>query len=522
MARGTDFHSFVTAIDEWALCSPDAVAIRYEGRDTTYAALSAGTRRVAQALIAAGHSRGTRIGLLDLNSERFLEAFVGTAKAACVPVGINSRLAAAELEYVIRDAGIRLLLVGPDHHALVDSIEERIGARTPIIALQGGHPRWPDYRDWRDSQPALAPGQTPAPDDDLLQLYTSGTTGHPKGACHTLRAWAAWGDICAAAGWGRYTPDTCMLVCMPLYHIAALGTSLLALQHGARVVLMRRFEAAACLELIERERVTDTLLAPTIIQALLASPAAERRDLSSLRQLLYGAAPISEALLGQLRRRLSCRLVQLYGMTENLGLSTFLAPEDHDPARGRLRSCGSPYRENELRIVDPQGRALPAGSIGEVIVRGPTLMRGYWHNEPATREALADGWLHTGDAGYLDDQGWLFLLDRVQDMIIRGGENVYPVEVENALAGHPDVAEVAVIGIPDERWGEAVKAVVVPRVGATPRLESLRAHAARHIASYKLPVSIDVVDALPRNASGKVLRRQLRDSYWAGRDRYVG
>jgi fatty-acyl-CoA synthase len=313
-----------------------------------------------------------------------------------------------------------------------------------------------------------------------------------------------------------------MLVCMPLYHIAALGTSLLALQHGARVVLMRRFEAAACLELIERERVTDTLLAPTIIQALLASPAAERRDLSSLRQLLYGAAPISEALLGQLRRRLSCRLVQLYGMTENLGLSTFLAPEDHDPARGRLRSCGSPYRENELRIVDPQGRALPAGSIGEVIVRGPTLMRGYWHNEPATREALADGWLHTGDAGYLDDQGWLFLLDRVQDMIIRGGENVYPVEVENALAGHPDVAEVAVIGIPDERWGEAVKAVVVPRVGATPRLESLRAHAARHIASYKLPVSIDVVDALPRNASGKVLRRQLRDSYWAGRDRYVG
>jgi len=521
-ARRQDLRSFVTAIDGHARDRPDAVAIRYQGCDTTYASLAAGSHRVAGALLAAGHARGARIGLLDLNSERYLEAFVGTAKAACVPVGINSRLAAPELEYVIRDARMPLVLVGRDHYELVGAIESRLPEGTAIVALHGGHARWPDYQGWRDAQPPDPSPRMPGPDDDLLQLYTSGTTGHPKGACHTLRAWSAWGEMCAHAGWGRYSHDTSMLACMPLYHIAALGTSLLALQSGARVVLLRRFDAAACLEAIERERVTDTLLAPAIIQALLAAPDSGQRDLSSLKQLLYGAAPISENLLERVRQRLPCRLVQLYGMTENLGLSTFLAPEDHEPALGRLRSSGRPYRENELCIVDPEGRVLPPGAIGEVLVRGPTQMRCYWNNEAATREALAGSWLHTGDAGYLDADGCLFLLDRVQDMIIRGGENIYPAEVENALAGHASVAEVAVIGVPDERWGEAVKALVVPQPAARPDLESLRAFAAARIASYKLPASVDLVESLPRNASGKVLRRQLREPYWAGRDRRVG
>ena len=513
--------SFVTAIDEHARASPGAVAIRYEGRDTSYAGLAAASNRVANALIAGGCGRGSRVGLLDLNSERFLEAFIGAAKAACVPVGINSRLAGPELEFVIRDAQMPLLLVGRDHYAPVEAIEARLPAHTVILALNGGHVRWPDYRAWREQHAPAPSTRTPGQDDDLLQLYSSGTTGHPKGACHTLRAWSAWGAMCANAGWGRYIQDTTMLACMPLHHIAALGTSLLALQSGARVVLMRRFDAAGCLDAIERERITDTILAPAIIQALLAAPQSEQRDLSSLKQLLYGAAPISESLLERLRERLSCRLVQLYGMTENLGLTTFLSAADHDPALGRLRSSGRPYAGNELCVIDPDGQRLPSGSIGEVLVRGPTLMRCYWANEPATRAALAGGWLHTGDAGFLDDHGWLFLLDRVQDMIISGGENIYPAEVENAIAGHPDVAEIAVIGVPDERWGEAVKAIVVPKGGARPGLASLRAHAAKCIASYKLPVTVDFIDALPRNASGKVLRRRLREPYWAGRDRRI-
>jgi len=512
---------FVTAIHNHARRHAAAVAVRHEGGDASYAALAAATDAVAGALVGDGHPRGARIGLLDLNSLEIIEAFIGAARASCVPVGINSRLAAAELEYVVRDARMPALLVGRDHYALVEAIEPRIRGTTAIMALHGGHARWPDYAAWRGARHAAGP-RLPGPDDDLLQLYTSGTTGHPKGACHTLAAWSAWGEMCVHAGWGRYGADTTMLVCMPLYHIAALGTSLLALQSGARVVLQRRFEPAACIGAIERERVTDTLLAPAIVQALLAMPDVAARDLKSLRQLLYGAAPISEALLARLRARLQCSLVQLYGMTENLGLSTFLAAAAHDPALGRLRSCGRAYAENEMRIVDPGGRELPRGEIGEVLVRGPTLMRCYWGDEPATRRTLAGGWLHTGDAGRMDQHGFLFLMDRVQDMIVTGGENVYPAEVENALAGHPGVLEAAVIGVPDERWGEAVKAVIVGRDGAQPPLDSLREHAGTRIAAYKLPLSVDYVDTLPRNASGKVLRRQLREPYWAGQDRRVG
>lgn len=513
---------FVTAIHSHARHRPDAVAVRHQGGDASYAALAAAADAVAGALVSDGHPRGARIGLLDLNSLEFIEAFIGAARASCVPVGINSRLAAAELEYVVRDAQMPALLVGQDHYALVEAIEPRLRGTTAIVALHGGHARWPDYSAWRDAARKAGALRLPDRDEDLLQLYTSGTTGHPKGACHTLAAWSAWGEMCVRADWGRYDADTTMLVCMPLYHIAALGTSLLALQSGARVVLQRRFEPGACLDAIERERVTDTLLAPAIIQALLAMPDVAARDLGSLRQLLYGAAPISEALLVRLRARLQCSLVQLYGMTENLGLSTFLAAAEHDPALGRLRSCGRAYAENGMRIVDPEGRELPPGEIGEVLVRGPTVMRRYWGDEPATRRALADGWLHTGDAGRLDQHGFLFLLDRVQDMIVTGGENVYPAEVENALAAHPDVLEAAVIGVPDDRWGEAVKAVIVGRDGARPPLESLRAHAGTRIAAYKLPRSVDYVDALPRNASGKVLRRQLREPYWSGHDRRVG
>jgi long-chain acyl-CoA synthetase len=495
-------------------------AICYGGSGLDYGELVGRASRVASALTACTE-RGNRVALLELNSPAILEVVLGATEASCVPVPINTRLAAPEIAYIVNNSQARILFVGQEHYAVIDTIRDQLRPDLVVIAMQGGHPRWVDYQAWRDAPAAGPQTRPPAEDDDLTQLYTSGTTGHPKGAFHSLRNWDAWIKTCRASGWGHYGPDTTMLVVMPMFHIAALGTALLALVQGARVVILRRFDPRQTLETIETERVTDTLLAPAVLHALLGQPDFGRHDLSSLQCICYGAAPMPPAVLQEVRARTDCQLVQVYGMTENLGLSTALAAADHDPARGKLASCGRPYAGTDLRVVDAGGRALPPGETGEIVVRGPTTFKGYWQDPEATAAALRDGWLHTGDAGYVDEEGFVFILDRVKDMIISGGENIYPVEVENALAAHPAVAEVAVIGVPDSRWGEAVKAVVVLKAGASLKAEELLDFARERIARYKLPRSVEFVEALPRNATGKLLRRALREPYWKGQARRV-
>jgi len=496
-------------------------AVGYEGQWFNYGELTGRSGRVAAAL-AACTRRGDRIALLELNSPAFLEVVLGATEASCVPVPINTRLAAPEIAYIVNNSGARILFVGEEHYAVIESLEGQLPEGMVVIAMQGGGlPGWLDYQAWRDAAQPGARSRPPAEDDDLTQLYTSGTTGHPKGAFHSLRNWNAWIRTCRESGWGQYGPDTTMLVVMPMFHIAALGTALLALVQGARVVILRRFDPRHTLETIEAERVTDTLLAPAIVHALLGHPEFGQQDLSSLRCICYGAAPMPPSVLAEVRARTDCKLVQVYGMTENLGLSTSLGPAEHDPALGKLASCGRPYAGTDLRIVDAEGRELPRGETGEIVVRGPTNFKGYWQDPQATATTLRGGWLHTGDAGYQDEDGFVFILDRVKDMIISGGENIYPVEVENALGAHPEVAEVAVIGVPDPRWGEAVKAVVVRKTGSALQAEELIAFARERIARYKLPRSVDFVNALPRNATGKLLRRTLREPYWAGHTRRV-
>jgi acyl-CoA synthetase (AMP-forming)/AMP-acid ligase II len=498
-----------------------APAVGYEGQWTSYGELIERCARVAAAL----HERtrpGERIGLLELNSPAFLEVVLGATEASCVPVPINTRLAPPEIAYIIKNSGARTLFVGQEHYAAIESLAGQLPEDIVIIAMQGaGAPGWLDYEAWRDASRPDARARPPADDDDLTQLYTSGTTGHPKGAFHSLRNWNAWIRICRESGWGEYSPDTIMLVVMPMFHIAALGTALLALVQGARVVILRRFDPRHTLVTMEAERVTDTLLAPAIVHALLGHPEFGRQDLSSLRSICYGAAPMPPSVLEEVRARTDCKLVQVYGMTENLGLSTSLGPAEHDPALGKLASCGRPYAGTDLRIVDAEGRELPPGETGEIVVRGPTIFKGYWQDPEATAATLRGGWLHTGDAGYQDEDGFVFILDRVKDMIISGGENIYPVEVENALAVHSAVAEVAVIGVPDSRWGEAVKAIVVLKPGSTVEADDLIAFARERIARYKLPRSVEFVKSLPRNATGKLLRRTLREPYWAGHARRV-
>ena len=254
---------------------------------------------------------------------------------------------------------------------------------------------------------------------------------------------------------------------------------------------------------------------------LMHAPGIGSADLSSMRVLSYGASPISEDLLKRASARFGCEFVQLYGMTETCGAGTFLANADHDPAKGKLRSCGVAWPGVELKIVAADGGEVPRGDVGEVVIRSPVVMKGYWNKPDATAAAIRDGWMRTGDAAYRDEDGYVFIYDRVKDMIVTGGENVYPAEVENALFGHPAIADAAVIGVPDDAWGEAVKAIVVLKSGATPDAADIIAWVRARIANFKTPKSVDFVEAIPRNLSGKILRRELREPYWKGRDRRV-
>ncbi|HJS87217.1 MAG TPA: AMP-binding protein, partial [Acetobacteraceae bacterium] len=314
-----------------------------------------------------------------------------------------------------------------------------------------------------------------------------------------------------------------VLTCMPVFHVAGANMGILALVYGATNLVMEEVSVPGLLDLIPRHGVTLALLVPAVVLALVQHLDAARTNLSSLRRLLYGASPIAEATVLRAKALLpGAELWQLYGLTETTGAGTCLPPALHEGPGAKLRSCGRPYPGIELRVVGPLGETLPTGEVGEIVIRHASVMKGYWKQPEATRAAFFEGgWFRTGDAGYLDDEGFLYIHDRIKDMIISGAENVYPAEVENALMGHPAIADVAVIGVPDERWGEAVRAVVVLKPGQRATPEEIIAHARARIAGYKLPKSIDFAAELPRNPSGKILRRELRAPYWAGRTRQV-
>jgi acyl-CoA synthetase (AMP-forming)/AMP-acid ligase II len=500
---------------------PDAVALDFQDRTTTFRELDERASRVAQALIALGQQPGARIGYLGKNSDRYCEVLLGAFKARCVVVGVNWRLAAPEIAYVLNDAGCDVLFVGSDYYDMVDRIAMETPNLKTVIGMEGGHNRYESYDGWRDAHRATDPMLPIAPDDDIIQLYTSGTTGHPKGVQLTNANYLAIFECLGDMPLGSYTPDDVVLIAMPFFHVAGVNIALLSLGQGARGVILRDIDPQEILRLIETKRVSYAFLVPAVILFLLQQPNIRDIDLSSLKNISYGASPISDAVLTKARETFGCEFLQVYGLTETTGGGTFLPPEDHDPARGRLRSCGKPAPGHRIRILDGNGRELPPGEVGEIAISAPNVMKGYWNKADATRAAVVDGWLRTGDAGYFDEEGYLYIHDRVKDMIVSGGENIYPAEVENAIFGHPAVADVAVIGVPDERWGEAVKAIVVPKPGASVAPAEIVAYARERIAGYKLPKSVEFAQTLPRNPSGKILRRELRKAYWEGRERQV-
>jgi fatty-acyl-CoA synthase len=498
---------------------PAATAQIFDGRSTSYDAFDRHTSQVAQALLGAGLTPQTRIGYLGKNSDRYFELLFGACKANTVVVGVNWRLAAPEIEYILNDADCTVLFVGAEYYALVDEIRARCPQVRLLVAMDGGHAEWPAFDAWRDRAPATDPLLSIANDDDVIQLYTSGTTGHPKGVQLTNANFHALFAAAEAARWGLFEAEHVTLTCMPVFHVAGANMGIFSLAQGATNVVMKEVDPNAILDFIPRYKINYVLFVPAVILILTQHPRIRATDLSSLKKLFYGASPIAEDLLKVAQDLFGCEFFGLYGLTETSGAGTCLLPDAH--AAGRLRSCGTPYPGIEIEVRGAGGRALPVGEVGEIVIRHPVVMKGYWKRADATAEAIRDDWFHTGDAGYFDAEGYLYIHDRVKDMIVSGGENVYPAEVENAIFGHPDIADVAVIGIPDERWGEAVKAVVVLKPGTSLTADQVIAHARGRIAAFKVPKSIDFVDALPRNPSGKILRRELRAPYWAGKQRNV-
>jgi acyl-CoA synthetase (AMP-forming)/AMP-acid ligase II len=496
-------------------------ALVQDGRKVSFAEIDAESSRVAQRFLAEGIRRQERVAYLSKNSEHFFTFVFGAAKAGAALAPINFRLAAPEIGHIVGDSGARWLCVGPDFAEIAEKAVAGLEHKPKLIALGFDRPGFVRSEEWIGDAEALDPLLPLSEDDDVIQLYTSGTTGLPKGVQLTHGNYLALFRIAVDAPGLAYEAGDVVLGAMPFFHVAGVNIALIAMASGAATAIVRDVIPAIVLEVIAREKVNHAFLAPAIILMLMRAPEMETADLSSMKSLAYGASPIAEDLLVKAQARFRCEFTQFYGMTETTGAGALLPDEAHDPKLGKLRACGKPTPGLELKIVDAEGIEVATGEVGEIAIRAPIIMRGYWNQPEATSHAIRDGWMHTGDAAYKDAEGYVYIYDRVKDMIVTGGENVYPAEVENAIFGHPAIADVAVIGVPDTKWGEAVKAVVVVKPGALEDAESVIAWARERIAGYKAPKTVDFVAAIPRNITGKILRRELRKPYWEGRDRLV-
>jgi long-chain acyl-CoA synthetase len=498
-------HTLAELITDLAARRAEHPALTCGEATRSFGELDARSSQAAHALAAAGLTPGDRVAVLAGNRVEYFELLFAAAKTGTVLLGLNTRLAAPEIATILDDAAPAIIFAGSGQRALLPGAT---GAR--VIDLDT------EYEPWIVPQPATPPPAASGPDDVVLQLYSSGTTGAPKGARLTSA------NLLYTPRMGRefyrMGPDSVNLVPSPLFHIGGIGYALTTLGQGGHTVLIPKADPATMLHLIEAHRITHAFLVPTIVAALTEQAEAERPDLSSLQVIAYGAAPMTETLLLRAMTTLGCAFLGVYGMTETAGSVTALTPEDHDPAgprAGLLRSIGRALPWHEVAVFDlASGAPMPPGQVGEIRVRSGQNTPGYWQLPTETAAVLTDaGWLRTGDAAYTDADGYLYLHDRIKDLIISGGENIYPAEVENALASHPGISEVAVIGVASHRWGETVIALAVPAPGATPTAAELIDHARSRLAHYKCPTSVEFLDALPRNASGKIEKTALRDRY---------
>ncbi|MFF4256574.1 long-chain-fatty-acid--CoA ligase [Streptomyces sp. NPDC001663] len=510
----TDNFGVFATVERWSTETPHREALAFGDRSWTWSQLDERVRRAAGALRAAGLGPGDRFATLDKNHPACLELTLAASLVGAANAVVNFRLSPDELAHVLHDSTAQLIVVGAEFAGTVEQLRERLPKVRTVVVLGG---EGDEYEDWlADAEPVTEP-RLAAPEECFLQLYTSGTTGWPKGAMLTQRGMLAHAAAVAPA----YAMDenTVNVVAMPLFHVGGTSWALGSMSVGARTVVVRELVPATLLDLIEARSATHAFLVPAVIQMLLGDEARARAVLGGLKVLCYGGSPMPLPLMERVLSVLPTPLYSVYGMTELSGVLGVLRPDEHrDERRGHLlASAGRALPGNELRVVDPAtGKDVEPGQVGEFWVRSEQVMAGYWNMPEATRQAItSDGWLCTGDAGRVDDDGYLYIEDRVKDMIITGGENVYPAEVERILLMHPAVAEVAVIGVPHEKWGETVKALVVPHGEFTLDESELITFSRDRLAHYKCPTSIASVMALPRNPTGKILKRELRARFQA-------
>ncbi len=490
------------------MLTPERRALTFEGDTWTYRQFLDRIDRFATVLADRGIVAGDRVAFLGLNHPNFFVALFATVRLGATFVPLNFRLTGPELSFIIGDAGAKAIVVDDPHRPVIDAIRDELPCEI-FLASESAADGWPAMDELlADAEPLTTPASVAA-DDVAIIMYTSGTTGRPKGAMLT-HANIAWNNVNAlhAIDMGG---DEVGLVVAPLFHIGGLNvTTLLVWQKGGEIVLHRTFDPAEAIRAIEEHGITNMFGVPAMFLFMSQVPAFEQADFSSVRVFVVGGAPCPEPLI-RLYLSKGAPFAQGYGLTETAPMASFLLPPD---ALDKVGSAGQAPLYTEVRCVDEQNRPVAAGERGEICIKGPNVMAGYWNRPDATAEVIDDeGWFHSGDIGSFDDEGYLYVVDRVKDMVISGGENVYPAEVESVLQGLDGIADVAVVGMPDERWGEAVTAIVVPAEGATPTLDEIRDQAAAGLARYKLPSRLHLVDELPRNPAGKILKYELRDRF---------
>lgn len=517
---------FHQPIDYHAGRRPEHTALTAPDYQWDYATLANKSHAIAHLLAELGVTAGDRVGVLGLNSAAHFAVMIGASRIGAVTVSVNFRLAPAELAFILDDAEINVLFV--TDNSIDDVIDQTIAKRslsTRLIANRDNAFERLDTALARDVTPFLCDDpideRTP-----VLQLYTSGTTGKPKGAVLSHRNVTSLVHMMGLSNDGLYDSQTVNLIVAPLFHIGGAGVTYIGLAHGSHNLMHSAFDPVAVVEAIQNEAVTSMFMVPAMIQAIVKLvPNVESYDLSSLKSIAYGAAPISATLLQEALALFKCDFSQVYGMTETTGTVIALSPEDHDRAlAGKahlLTSCGKPCPGNEVKIIDSDGNTLGPNQTGEMCLRSANNMVEYFNRPEATAKTLKHGWILTGDAGFIDEEGYIYLRDRIKDMVVSGGENIYPVEVENVLSGLPGVIEVAVIGVPDEKFGEALLAVFAMKPGHSMNTETVIEFCRDKLAGYKIPRQLTLIDALPRNPSGKILKTVLREPYWEGIDRRI-